>query len=516
MKKTSSLVIAFLVGVAVALLIGKFAFKDQSASSAGNWWKLNKALEVIDRNYVDTLDYRKMNVEALNSVIKQLDPHTVYLEPKELKDLDENLSGGFEGVGIVFNVPNDTAVILSVVGGGPSEKAGIMMGDRILKVDTTNIAGVKCPQDSMVRLMRGPKDSKVVLTIGRDNTEITFDIIRDKIPEHSVAASFMANDTTGYMQIGKFSQTTHYEMFENAYKLRAQGMRKLIIDLRGNTGGYFDQACNMANEFLSDSSLIVYIDGAHRSRQDVHSNGKGSLQDVELFLLIDEFSASASEILAGAIQDNDRGTIVGRRSFGKGLVQEPIYFSDGSGLKITVARYYTPSGRCIQKPVDQYENDFYLRYERGELKDASRMPVDSSQVYYTVKGRKVYGGGGIIPDVFVPVKEFEGSKFYSDCSRKALQAKFATYFYDRHRDGLLSCNDYASLVKYMNSQNVEKLFLSYAASNGIVPQPSDWKKAKEYMMPQILGLCGRYSKVGEEAYYRYVLPIDDIVMEAMK
>ena len=514
MKNYLPFLSAFVAGGVVVALI--FVFTSKNPSTHGGWNKLTLALDEIDRNYVDTVDRASLSEHALTAILSDLDPHSVYMEPRELKDLDESLSGGFEGVGIQFNVPNDTAVVLNVIPGGPSEKAGLVMGDRILKVDDKVIAGVNFPQDSMVRLMRGPRDTKVVLTIGRAGQEIPFEITRQRIPDISVPASFMIDSTTGYVQVSKFSQTTDQEFFEAVYKLYCQGLKRLIVDLRSNTGGYMHEACNMANLFLPKDALIVYIEGVHRRREDINANGAGVFQNIKLSVLIDEGSASASEIFAGAIQDNDRGVLVGRRSFGKGLVQEPIYFSDGSGMKLTVARYYTPSGRCIQKPVKDYDTDFYDRYVRGEFKSAEKIPVDTSQCFKTVGGRKVYGGGGIIPDIFVPVRDITDSKFYASCGRKAILVRFATHFHDSHAAVLDTLRDFNSIDKYLKSQNVEQSFLRYAAVQGIKAAPSDWAVCKKYMLPQIMGLCGRFSAGGEEIYYRYVLPMDDIINAAVR
>ena len=310
-------------------------------------------ITVGEKNYVDTIDMKGMTDAAVVAALAELDPHSVYLPPVELKESDTELAGNFDGIGITFNVPNDTAIVLTTIPGGPSEKAGLMQGDRIVKVGEKVIAGVKTPQDSMVRMMKGPSGTKVKITVNRNGVLIPFDITRDKIPVHCIDAAFMVDDVTGYIKLSKFTRTTHKEFKEAYTKLISQGMKKLVFDLRDNNGGYFDQALLLSNEFLQRGDGIVYMEGLHRSRQDYDADGRGALKDVELSVLIDEGTASSSEIFSGAIQDNDRGVIVGRRSFGKGLVQEPINFSDGSGIRLTVARFYTPSGRCIQKPYDK-------------------------------------------------------------------------------------------------------------------------------------------------------------------
>lgn len=508
--------LGFAIGAMVVALISLGASRRQARFDSGKWQKLNYILGEVDRNYVDTIDYAKVTDEVLASALQHLDPHSVYFEPKPFEEAEADLAGGFEGVGIQFNVPNDTAVVLSVIAGGPSEKAGIITGDRILKVNDIVIAGTKTPQDSMVRLMKGPKGTKVTLTIGRDSETIPFDIVRDKIPENCVDAAFMINDTTAYLRLSKFSRNTYKECAKAMLELREKGMKKLIFDVRENTGGYFDQACNLANLFLDKDELIVYTEGLHRSREEYKANGLGLFRDTDLRILINDGSASASEILAGAIQDNDRGVIVGRRSFGKGLVQEPMMFSDGSGIRLTVARFYTPSGRCIQKPYsDDYAYDLYKRYDSGELMSADSIKVDSTKVFTTRLGRKVYGGGGIIPDVFVPLDTTKATSFHIACNRKALVVRYANRFFDKHRTSLLSISDFNVLTQYLESMDLDRDFLRFAASQGVVAAPGEWEQSKEFLMPQIMGLCGRYSKVGEEAYYRFILPMDTIVSAAL-
>ena len=385
---------------------------------------------------------------------------------------------------------------------------------------SNGIAGVKTPQDSMIRLMKGPKGTKVKITVSRGETAIPFDIIRDKIPVHCIDAAFMIDDVTGYIKLTKFTRTTYKEFAEASQKLLQQGMKKLVFDLRNNSGGYFDQALLLSNEFLAKDDEVVYMEGLHRPRQDFDADGRGKLQDIQLTVLIDEGSASSSEIFAGAIQDNERGTIVGRRSFGKGLVQEPINFTDGSGIRLTVARFYTPSGRCIQKPYDkekEYAYDIFERYAHGEMTSADSMKVDTTALFYTVKGRRVYGGGGIIPDIFVPIDTTKASKFYLACNKKATSVRFASAMFDKYKMQLAKISDFESLTRYLEDINVEQQFLDYAASaDGIRPAAGEWEKSKSYMMPQINGLVGRYSKVGEEAFYRFYLPIDETIQTAIK
>ena len=482
------------------------------------WRKLNLILQEVQKNYVDTIDMKAMTDAAVAAALAELDPHSVYLPPVELTESETELAGNFEGIGITFNVPNDTAIVLNAVPGGPSEKAGLMPGDRIIKVDEKVIAGKKTPQDSMVKLMKGPAGTKVKITISRDGVTIPFDIVRDKIPMHCVDAAFMIDDKTGYIKLSKFSRTTFKEFREASQKLLAAGMEHLVFDLRDNTGGYFDQALMLSNEFLQKGDEIVYMVGRERARQDFDADGRGSLKDIRLSILIDESTASSSEIVSGAIQDNDRGVIIGRRSFGKGLVQEPINFTDGSGLRLTVSRFYTPSGRCIQKPYDEdYAYDIYERYAHGEMTSADSMKVDTTAVYYTVKGRRVYGGGGIIPDVFVPIDTTLATNFYIKCNKKATTVRFASAMFDKYRTSLAAVSDFDELKVYLASLKLDEQFLEYAARvDGIKPAKGEWDKSKEYMMPQINALVGRYSKLDDEAFHRFYLPIDDNIQTALK
>ena len=318
------------------------------------------------------------------------------------------------------------------------------------------------------------------------------------------------------MLVRKF---TTYKEFKEAYQnLLSQGMKRLLFDLRDNTGGYFDQSLMLSNEFLEKGDGIVYMEGLHRPRQDYDADGRGSLKDIAISVLIDEGTASSSEIFSGAIQDNDRGVIVGRRSFGKGLVQEPINFTDGSGVRVTVARFYTPSGRCIQKPYDKnYQYDIYERYAHGEMTSADSIKIDTTALFYTVKGRRVYGGGGIIPDIFVPIDTTRATNFFINCNKKAVQMRFASYMFDKYRSELSSFDNFNSLERWIDSIDMEGQFLSYAARvEKLSPKTGEWEATKSYMMPQLKALVGRYSKLDDEAFYRFYLPIDETIQIALK
>ncbi len=508
-----------ILGVLISLLAVRIYAPRRSFDGDYNRWrKLNLILQEIENNYVDTIDMKAMSDAAVVAALKELDPHSVYLPPVELKEADTELAGNFEGIGISFNVPNDTAVVINPIAGGPSEKAGLIQGDRIIRVNDIPVAGVNMPQDSMIKLMKGPKGSKVKITVSRDGENIPFEITRDKIPVHSVDAAFMLDENTGYIKLSKFTRTTYSEFLAASMKLLSQGMTRLIFDLRDNTGGYLDQAFRLANEFLAKDECVVYMEGLNRPRQDFNADGRGALQEIQISVLIDEGSASSSEIFAGAIQDNDRGIIVGRRSFGKGLVQEPINFTDGSGVRLTVARFYTPSGRCIQKPyADDYAYDVYERYVHGEMTSADSIKIDSTALFYTMnKGRRVYGGGGIIPDVFVPMDTTKATKFFINCNKKATSMRFAQAMLDKYRTQLAAIEDFGRLKAFLDSIDLSSQFLSYAARvDKLVPKKGEWEETAPYMMPQIKALVGRYSKLEEEAFYRFYLPIDDTIQAAL-
>jgi len=482
--------------------------------------KINLILDIIKQNYVDTVNMESLSDAAVVGALAKLDPHSVYLPPVQLTASEEELAGNFDGIGIQFNVPNDTAIVLEVIAGGPSEKVGLLPGDRLLKVDDKVIAGVKFPQDSMVRRIKGPSGSKVTITVKRGNEIIPFQITRGKIPVHSVDAAFMIRDTVGYLRLAKFSRTTYKECHEAALKLKEEGMKHLIFDLRDNTGGYMDQALLLCNDFLSKGDTLVYMEGLHRNKEVYKADGRGSLQDVGLTVLISENSASASEIFAGAIQDNDRGTVVGRRSFGKGLVQEPFFFSDDSGIRLTVARYYTPSGRCIQKPYGgerEYAYDIYNRYADGEVFSADSVKLDTTDVHRTRSGRIVYGGGGIMPDVFVPMDTTRASAFYVACNRKATQMRFASAVFDKNARELSAIDNFPDMDRFLSKLNYAVEFPAYArAKDGIKCTEAEWDQTKSYLVPQLNALISRYSKLGENAFYKYYLPVDNTVEEALK
>jgi len=514
------IIIFCLIIFLIFTILDTYSAKNRELSvKAGKWDKLLLVLSEVEKNYVDSIDRDTLTEVLIPYLLENLDPHSVYLPPAELKEADESLEGNFDGIGIQFNIPNDTAIVISVIPGGPSERAGLLSGDRIVKVNDETVAGVKINQDSLVSRLRGKSGSIVKIGIkrGNNNNLVYFDIKRDKIPVKSVDVRYMIDGTTGYIKLSKFTKTSYEEVLKAALELKEKGMKELVFDLRGNAGGYFDQAFLIANEFLDKGQMIVYMQGLHRPRQDFKADGKGKLKDIALKVLIDEGSASSSEIFAGAIQDNDRGTVIGRRSFGKGLVQEPIYFSDKSGIRLTVARFYTPTGRSIQKPYSKdYQYDIIERYKHGELTYADSIKKNDSLKYTTPKGKIVYGGGGITPDVFVPIDTIGVNHFLIEVSNKGLPFKFSSMMADSYRPVLQNIKDLQSLKAVFSKMNLEQRFLKYAADNKLEPSSKEWEESKYIIITQIKALIGRYSPLDDEAFYPIMAEIDNVIQKAIE
>ncbi len=443
-----------------------YRFGDNTISIASNGSnKLNQLLQLIDQNYVDTVNLPELIEDAMPQILNELDPHSSYIKANDAEEASEELKGSFSGIGVSFTMQKDTVNVMSVIRGGPAEKVGILAGDRIVKADTTLLVGMK--DTEVMKCLKGPKDSSVKLGIKRHGKdELTwFTVVRGDIPVQSVDASYMINEKTGYIQINKFGEQTYAEMLVALADLAMKGMNSVIIDLRGNTGGYMHIAIQMANEFLQRNSLITYVEGRNLPREEYRSDGKGSFQKLPIIVLVDEGSASSSEIFAGAIQDNDRGTIIGRRTFGKGLVQQPMDFRDGSVVRLTIARYYTPSGRCIQKPYkkghgEEYDMELLARYERGEFFSQDSIQHDGPE-YKTKLGRTVYGGGGIMPDIFIPEDTVHLTSYYKEAVMTGLLRQFAFNFTDEHRPHLDKCHTMEEVVKYLDKQNVLDKFARF-------------------------------------------------------
>lgn len=435
--------------------------------------KLDMVLNMVDHSYVDTVDIHKIEENAIGEIIKDLDPHTVYIPASEMERVNEDMMGNFGGIGVQFYKYRDTVTVIKVVPQGPSEQAGLEDGDRIVKVNDTVVAGVKMDDKRIMAMLRGELGTNVQVTLVRrgEKQPLVKDITRGSIPVKSIDVAYMVNDTTGYVKVNTFGMNTYDEFMEALGRLEGEGMKKLVVDLRSNVGGILPIAIKMINEFLPAESLILYTQGKASPRSDYYSNGKGRYQRLPLVVLIDENSASASEIFAGAIQDNDRGSIVGRRSFGKGLVQEQRLLPDGSALRLTIARYYIPSGRSIQRPYDkgkkEYYDDFYYRVMHGELEEKDSIHFDRNLEFKTLGGRVVYGGGGIMPDVFVPADTSGVSKYLVDLRRTMLLYDYTFDFMDRHRNEMKNLKDYKEVLAYLGKFDLVEEMADYAAKNGL-------------------------------------------------
>jgi carboxyl-terminal processing protease len=486
--------------------------------------KYGELLRLINSYYTDTVNSEKLTDAAIAKVLEELDPHSSYILAKDLKKTDEPLVANFEGIGVTFQLLRDTIIVLEVIPAGPSEKVGILAGDKIVKINDTTVAGIKIDNDGVIKRLRGPKNTKVKVEVLRKSSQdlVPFVITRDKIPIYSIDASYMADSTTGYIKLLRFSASSMSEFFTAVDKLKKQGMKDLILDLQGNTGGYLMTAIQLCDEFLGDRELIVYTQGAHAPKEEHYSDNKGSMKDGKLVVLIDEGSASASEIFAGCMQDLDRGLIVGRRSFGKGLVQKPYGFSDGSVVRLTVAHYYTPSGRCIQRPYDKGKKDYYDEYTKriksGELfgSDTSlRFP--DSLTYYTKNKRKVYGGGGVVPEFFIPIDTSLNSSYYQGIRGKGILNSFCLEYVDKNRQKLKELYPTAdALVKNLQITD-EMLEEMYKAGDkdSVKRNEAEMKRSRPLFVNQIKSLIARdmYDNV---AFWHVANELNDSYKKALE
>lgn len=514
------------ISVVAGILIGTFYAKHYGGNKLGiingSSNKLNALLHVIDEQYVDTVDMSKLVENAMPQILAELDPHSTYIPAQKLEEVNSELEGSFSGVGIQFTIQEDTIHVNSVVSGGPAEKVGLMAGDRIVTVDDSLFVGKDLTNEKAMRTLKGPKGSQVKLGVKRitEKELLDFVVTRGDIPQNTIDAAYMISNDFGYVQISKFGRTTHVELLNAIAQLSHQNCKGMIIDLRENTGGYMEAAIRMVNEFLPEGKLIVYTQGRKYPRMEEYANGTGSCQNIPLVVLIDQGSASASEIFAGAIQDNDRGTIVGLRSFGKGLVQQPIDFSDGSAIRLTIARYYTPSGRCIQRPYEngkdsKYEMDWLDRYEHGEFFSADSVKLDKKLRYSTSLGRPVYGGGGIMPDVFVPRDTTGVTSYLMEVSNKGLLIQFSFQYTDRNRAKLDQFNDETELQKYLEKQNIVEQFVQFAAQKGVKRRNLLINKSRKLLERNLYGNI-IYNIQGKEAYIRYINRDDATVLKALE
>lgn len=486
--------------------------------------KIDKILHYVEQEYVDTVNKEQIVDDAIAALLRQLDPHSAYIPASELKAMNEPLEGNFEGIGIEFNIIDDTIRVVSPIAGGPSEAVGIMAGDKIIAIEGKNVAGVKVKNQYVLDNLRGAGGTKVKVSIARAHSSglLDFTITRGKIPIYSVDASYMLAPATGYIKVSRFAAQTYREFMDAAGKLKNKGMTRLVLDLRGNPGGYLDAAVNMADEFLPDGKMIVYTQGKAQPKRVHNASSKGSCENIPLVILIDEGSASASEILAGAVQDNDRGTIIGRRSFGKGLVQEQREFDDGSAIRLTISRYYTPTGRSIQKPYKKgYSEEYYLeeldRLENGELQHADSIKKIDSLKYITPAGKVVYGGGGIMPDIFVPVDTTYYSHYLNELVYKGLLNQFAFSFCDRKRNDLK--REYKTEDDFINSFIVdpgllEELYV-FAEKNSVMRNEAGMKRSKDFISNQLKAIIARHIW-GNEAFYKTLNVSDRMIQESLK
>ena len=485
--------------------------------------KLNLAQFAIANLYVDETDENKLVESAIIGMLEGLDPHSTYSNAEEVKKMNEPLQGNFDGIGVQFNMAEDTLFVIQPVSGGPSEKVGIRAGDRIVMVNDTTIAGVKMSTEDITRRLKGPKGTKVDVKVIRRGVEelLSFTIERDKIPMYSLDASYMMTPKVGYIKINRFGATTHEEFMEALARLKGQGMQDLILDLQGNGGGYLNAAIDIANEFLGGGELIVYTEGRRNPRRDFFAKGDGRHQFGKLIVLVDEYSASASEIVAGAVQDWDRGMVVGRRTFGKGLVQRPIDLPDGSMIRLTVARYYTPAGRCIQKPyesIEKYNTDLIERYNRGEMMSADSIHFPDSLKCATLKkGRMVYGGGGIMPDYFVPVDTTLFTKYHSRLSNKGVLLKVHFQLIDTHRDEWSKkYPDYATFNrKFELSDKMMKQLIAKGEKDGVKFDEEQYKKSESLIKLQLKALIARDLWDMNE-YYHTINVVNESVNKALE
>ena len=486
--------------------------------------KLSRAVNYISNEYIEKIDNDSLAELAIPAIIEKLDPHSSYIPASEFKKIEEPLQGEFDGIGIVFNMATDTVIVLNVIPSGPSQKAGIVAGDRIIKVNDTIIAGQKMPQSDVMKRLRGPRGTQVNLSLKRQNIAepVVVTVTRDAIPLNSVEATVMLTDNIGFIRLSQFARTSHREIKSSIDTLRKQGMKKLILDLRGNSGGFLDQAILIANEFLERGKLIVYTEDRNQKQIRQHSDGRGKATDLDIAVLIDESSASSSEILAGALQDNDRGTIIGRRSFGKGLVQSQIPFEDGSAMRITVAKYFTPTGRSIQKPYtagdeEEYSMDIVNRYKHNEFFSADSIHFADSLKFVTPKGKVVYGGGGIMPDIFIPLDTTNMSKYYLEVSGKNILYRYTIEYADSHRKELSQAKSLKDIeAMFAADKGMFNRFVNYAAQSGVKPNWGQISTSRKIMESQLKAYIARNSDFDSSAFYYFICPIDNTLLTAIE
>lgn len=530
-KRNLLLVLIVFIAVIVGLFLGNLlATRAQLRNSAdirslfskAKASKIDELLSMIDAQYVDTVNVNEMTEEMMTDVVSKLDPHSVYIPASDLANVNSELEASFSGIGVQFNIQNDTVMIVSVISGGPSEKVGLLAGDRVVQVNDTVFVGKKITNEKVMKKLRGPANSKVKLGIKRNGTKeiLKYTVTRGEIPVNSVDVAYMIEPGIGFIKVSKFAAKTYDEFLNAIAGLRAKGAKRYIIDLRENSGGFMDQAIKMVNEFLPANQLIVYSQGKSYPRYDAKSDGQGSCIGVPVVVLIDEFSASASEIFSGAIQDNDRGLIVGRRSFGKGLVQQQFDLKDGSAVRLTVARYYTPSGRSIQKPytkgkADDYQLDIYNRYRHGEFDSKDSIRVADSLKYKTRKGRTVYGGGGIMPDYFVPRDTSEYTPYLNKVINYSYLYQFAFQYTDQNRAKLNTFKSWQQMGAYLDSQDLLGRFTAFVKAKGVQPAPRDIAISKRLIVNLLQSYITR-NVLGDDGFYPLFYKYDKTVAKGLE
>lgn len=520
-SKVRPIVVAVLImaGILVGLKINERISKRLFNVEGGS--KFDEVMWYVNQHYVDTIDSQQLEDEAIAAMLEELDPHSTYVSLDEFDAVNDPLLGSFEGVGVQFRIENDTIAVVNVIKGGPSEKVGVMAGDRFVKINDSVVANTKLKNDDVMRLLKGPKGTKVKVGVYRRGMDglMDYTITRDVIPTYSVDIAYMIDNKTGYLKLSKFSATTYDEFKKGIRKLKGKGMKQLVFDLRGNTGGYLKTAVEVADEFLPRGSMIVYTEGRNRPRQEMRASHHGMLEDIPVMVLIDSESASASEIVAGALQDNDRGTIVGRRSFGKGLVQEQIMLSDNSAIRLTVARYYTPTGRSIQKPYsrdhEKYMLESFARYENGELFSEDSIHFADSLKYTTPKGKTVYGGGGIMPDIYVPLIDDSTEYYFNRVVNLGLLYQYAFDYTDRHRQEL---GRYKSVEAFSKSFHVtDAMFnelVKQAEDKGIKGSDVQRQVARSRSNTLLKAYIAR-NLFDDEGFYPIYAPMDEILQRAL-
>lgn len=523
MKKINKISYLLPILIAVSIVIGMWVQKTLTINQSNDSLfvypqanKLNTVINYISEEYVDSVSKTDLIEKTIPDVLKNLDPHSVYIPAEDLQQVNEPLEGNFDGIGVQFNIQKDTITVVKVINGGPSQLVGIMDGDRIVEINGNVVAGIEISTDSVMKLLRGPSGTKVDVGIVRKNNVniLDFTITRDKIPLYSVDVAYMLNDSIGYIKISKFAKTTYDEFIDAIRKLQKLSLQHVIIDLRGNSGGYMNAATNIADEFLPRNTLIVYTQGRSRPKSMTYASSRNLCIDYGVVVLQDEFSASASEILAGAIQDNDRGVIIGRRSYGKGLVQEPTMFTDGSAIRLTTARYYTPTGRSIQKPYkggddEDYFNDLGNRYMNGEFMQEDSIHFADSLKFKTPKGKTVYGGGGIMPDIFVAFDTTGNSHYFSKINRRGLEYQYAFEYADDNRDELTSFKNVGELESFLDKRinQIFKDFVDYADKNGVKRETEGIKISGDLMKIRLKALIAR-NIFDNDGFYPIIHQVD--------